>query len=160
LNGYSFTELADETYYRPYGVLAITPSSAPLGSTPNVIITGKGFIAEEGITPRCRFGTPASYAITEAEILSYTRLACRAPQSIPGTPTGSLPRDIPFAVALSGDEFVPWTASTHRFLVYTQPIVETSDLEEVAVGRIATVYVSSSEDTDFFDPVSVPSLAT
>jgi len=70
------------------------------------------------VTPRCRFGTPAAYSISPAEILSYNRLACRAPESIPGSPTASLPRDVPFSVALSGDEFAPWTASTIRAVYY------------------------------------------
>ena len=121
-------------------------------------MSGRGFIAEEGVTPRCRFGTPANYAISEAEILSYNRLACRAPETLPGTPTASLPRDVPFAVALSGDEFAPWTGTTHRMIFYNQPVVEAVVPLEVDVGRIITVTLTASDDTEFFDPVSVQPL--
>ena len=64
---------------------------------------------EEGVTPRCRFGSAANFAIVEAEILSYTRLACRTPEKLPMTPTAALPIDVPIAIAISGDEFNPWT---------------------------------------------------
>ena len=155
LNSYSFTEVGEGTYYRPYGVLQVNPSSIPLGATSTLIVSGKGFVAEEGVTPRCRFGTPADYAISEAEILSYSRLACRAPESLPGTPTSSLPRDVPFAIALSGDEFAPWTTSIHRTIFYAQPVVESIEPTEVDVGRITSVYLVAAEDSEFFDPVSV-----
>lgn len=155
LNSYSYTELAEDTYYRPYGVLSISPGSVPVGASSTVVVTGKGFVAEEGVTARCRFGTPASYATTEAEILSYGRLACRAPDHLPSTPTAALPRDVPFAVALSGDEFAPWTATIHRVIYYTQPVLASIDPEEVEVGRVASVMVTAAEDSEFFDPVSV-----
>jgi hypothetical protein len=158
LNSYSYTDLAEGTYYRPYGILQISPNSVPIGSTSTIVVSGRGFVAEEGITPRCRFGTPANYAISEAEILSYNRIACRAPESLPGTPTASLPRDVPFAVALSGDEFAPWTATTHRIIFYNQPVVEAIDPIEVDVGRIVAVTLTSSDETEFFDPVSVQPL--
>ena len=137
----------------------MSPSSIPLGASTTLIVSGKGFVAEEGVTPRCRFGTPADYAISEAEIMSYSRLACRAPESLPGTPTSSLPRDVPFAIALSGDEFAPWTASIHRMIFYSQPVVETVEPSEIDVGRITSVYLVAAEDSEFFDPVSVDSSA-
>lgn len=34
-----------------------------------VIVSGKGFVDEDGNTARCRFGTPANYAIVDAQIL-------------------------------------------------------------------------------------------
>lgn len=40
--------------------------SGPTSGMTDVIITGKGFIDEEGDTARCRFGTPANYAIVSA----------------------------------------------------------------------------------------------
>ena len=109
LNSYSYTDVTDDTYYRPYGILHIQPSSGPVGGVTTVVVQGEGFVEEEGVTPRCRFGSAARYAIVEAEILSYTRLACRTPENLPLTPTAALPVDLPFAVAISGDEFSPWT---------------------------------------------------
>jgi IPT/TIG domain len=37
-------------------------------------------LASDTATARCRFGTPANYAIVDAQILSYERMVCRAPQ--------------------------------------------------------------------------------
>lgn len=154
LNSYSYTEVGEDTFYRPYGVLQLSPSSVPVGATSTVVVTGKGFVAEEGVTVRCRFGTPANYAITEAEILSYNRLACRAPERLPPTPTSALPRDVPFSIALSGDEFAPWTVTTHRMVFYSQPVIAAIEPEEVDVGRVISVYLTSTDDSDFFDPIS------
>jgi hypothetical protein len=69
--------------FRPYGIRSLSPNSGPLGLGTTVVVTGQGFNEEPGVSPRCRFGTPASYAIVEAEILSYTRLACQVPEVIP-----------------------------------------------------------------------------
>jgi hypothetical protein len=64
----------------PYGIESIYPNAGPTTGVTEVIVTGKGFVDEEGDTARCRFGTPSNYAIVEAQILSYERLACKAPQ--------------------------------------------------------------------------------
>lgn len=159
LNSYSYTELSDDTYFRPYGVLRLHPSSGPVGGVTTVIVEGKGFVSEEGVTPRCRFGAPANYAIVEAEILAYTRLACRTPESLPLTPTAGLPRDVPFSIAISGDEFNPWTSTSHKFRFYEQPQVGKVEPNEVEVGRIAEVYVTATDDSEFFDPMPLASLA-
>jgi hypothetical protein len=141
LNSHSYTELSEDTYYRPYGVQSISPNSGPIGAgVTQVIVSGQGFVTEEGVTPRCRFGTSANYAIVEAEILSYTRLACRVPETITGTPTSAMPRDLPFSIAISGDEFSPWTASPHKFRFYRQPKLAEIDPVEVAVGNVLPVY--------------------
>ena len=155
LNSYSYTEVTDETYFRPYGVQSIQPNSGPLAGVTQVIVQGQGFVSEEGVTPRCRFGTSANYAIVEAEILSYTRLACRAPESLAGTPTSAMPRDVPFSVAISGDEFNPWTQSSHKFRFYHQPKIAEVDPIEVAVGNVVPVYVKAAEGSEFFEPLPV-----
>lgn len=36
-------------------------------------------LANDYANARCRFGTPANYAIVDAQILSYERMVCRAP---------------------------------------------------------------------------------
>ena len=77
MNSYSFTDSDDNTVYRPYGITTITPNSGPVGGMTSIIIEGQGFVAEEGVRPRCKFGTSANFAIVEAEILSYTR-QCRS----------------------------------------------------------------------------------
>ena len=69
LNKYSWTNLTNSTYFLPYGIEQIYPNSGPTTGVTDVIIQGKGFVDEEGDTARCRFGTPANYAIVEAQIL-------------------------------------------------------------------------------------------
>mmetsp|Transcript_30094 Transcript_30094/g.45979 ORF Transcript_30094/g.45979 Transcript_30094/m.45979 type:complete len:139 (-) Transcript_30094:405-821(-) len=110
-------------------------------------------MVEESITPRCRFGTPANYAIVEAEVLSYSRLACRYPENLPQTPTSALPRDIPFSVALSGDEFNPWTSTSHKVRFYEQPVLEKAEPIEIEVGRIVEVFITATEESEFFEPM-------
>jgi len=124
-----------------------------------VIVQGQGFVEEEGVTPRCRFGSAANFAIVEAEILSYTRLACRTPETLPLTPTAALPIDVPFAVAISGDEFSPWTKTSQKFRFYTQPAYDVVTPIEVDVGRVSEVYVSAADDSEFFEPMPLTPLA-
>lgn len=86
LNSYSWSTPNDDdgdtgdTFYVPYSVSQIYPQSGPATGGTDVIINGRGFI--EGENPRCRFGTPANYVIVEADILSYTRMACRTPEGM------------------------------------------------------------------------------
>jgi len=153
LNSYSYTEPAEKTSFRPYGIHHMQPSSGPVGGAATIVVQGQGFVAEEGITPRCRFGVPANYAIVEAEILSFTRLACRTPDFLPLTPTAALPRDVPFSIAISGDEFSPWTSTTHRFRFYEQPVLAKIEPEELEVGRVTEVYITAAEGSEFSEPM-------
>lgn len=66
LNSYSWTTLTNSTFYLPYGIEDIQPNGGPMTGTTHVFVSGKGFVDEEGGTARCRFGTPANYAIVEA----------------------------------------------------------------------------------------------
>lgn len=69
LNNYSWTALSNSTFFLPYGIEGIYPMAGPTTGITDVIITGKGFVDEAGDSVRCRFGTPANYAIVEAQIL-------------------------------------------------------------------------------------------
>jgi hypothetical protein len=40
LNSYSYTDLSDDTYYRPYGILHVQPSSGPTGGVSTIIVQG------------------------------------------------------------------------------------------------------------------------
>jgi hypothetical protein len=64
-----------------------------------------------------------------------------------------MPRDVPFSVAISGDEFKPWTFSSHKFRFYNQPKIGSIDTEEVNVGTVKTVYISVTDESEFFDPM-------
>lgn len=155
LNSYSYTTTTEKTMFHPYGIRQLSPNSGPVGGVTTVIVQGQGFSDEPGVTPRCRFGSPANYAIVEAEVLSYTRLACRSPDFLPLTPTAALPRDVPFSIALSSDEFDPWTKTSHVFRFYDQPILDSAHPESLEVGRIAEVYVKAAEGSEFFEPMAL-----
>lgn len=104
--------------YLPYGIEQIYPNSGPTSGVTDVIVQGKGFVDEEGMTARCRFGTPADYAIVDAQILSFERLVCKAPQDYKPLPPSTFPEDIPFSIAFTSDEYDPWTESSHKFRFY------------------------------------------
>lgn len=132
----------------------IQPNSGPVSGYTNVIVQGQGFVTVDGVTPRCRFGTSANYGIVEAQIMSYTRLACRVPETL-ADPTGmtAMPRDLPFSIALSGDEFDPWTQSSHKFRMYEQPELASVDPVEASVGTITPVFVTVADGSEFFEPM-------
>ena len=71
LNNYSWTLTNNQTFFMPYGIETVYPNSGPSTGVTDVIIQGRGFIDEGGYA-RCRFGTPANYAIVDAQILSKT----------------------------------------------------------------------------------------
>lgn len=126
LNSFSYTLPNEKTMFRPYGIRQLSPNSGPTGGVTTVIVQGQGFSEEPGVNPRCRFGTPANYAIVDADILSYTRLACRTPDFLPLTSSAALPRDVPFSIALTGDDTEPWTKTSHVFRFYDQPILDSA----------------------------------
>lgn len=66
MNNYSWTALTNSTFFLPYGIENIYPNGGPSTGISDVIITGKGFVEEDGGAARCRFGTPANYAIVDA----------------------------------------------------------------------------------------------
>lgn len=137
LNSYSYTEPTEDSYYRPYGIQTISPNAGPVRGSTTVVVQGQGFVTVEGVTPRCRFGTSANFGIVEAQIMSYNRLACRVPETlIDSSHMTAMPRDFPFSIALSGDEFDPWTESSHKFRLYLQPDLGAVEPVEAAVGTI------------------------
>lgn len=83
LNGYSWTKPVDKptgsTYFVPYSVSAIFPNSGKVEGGTEVLIIGSGFVKKDDFQPRCRFGTPTNYAITEAQIISYNKMMCLSP---------------------------------------------------------------------------------
>mgnify|MGYP002358855560 FL=1 len=81
----------------------------------------------DGSTIRCRFGSPSNYAIVDAQILSYERLACRAPSGFQPLPPAQFPIDAPFSIAIGNDEYDPWTETSHKFRFYDQPILVRSE---------------------------------
>lgn len=86
--------------------------------------------------------------------MSYTRLACRVPETLADpTHMTAMPRDFPFSIALSGDEFDPWTESSHKFRLYRQPELASMEPVEAAVGTVAPVYVTVADGSEYFQPM-------
>jgi len=90
-------------------------------------------------SPRCRFGTPANFAIVEAQILSYERMVCKAPVDFKPSFPGTYPTDVPIAIALTNDENDPWTETSHKFRFYEQPPIVKCDPCDVTVGFFCVV---------------------
>lgn len=119
-----------------------------------MVIQGKGFTDEDGmITPRCRFGTPANFAIVDAQIISYERIVCKAPADYKPSTPGTFPVDVPISIALTNDENDPWTETSHKFRFYQQPTLLKCDPCEVDVGTIREIFVTADENSQFFEPL-------
>ena len=161
LNGVSWTATNDHpddtgsTFFVPYSVNAIFPNSGRVTGDSEVLIIGSGFVDDELFQPRCRFGTPHNYAITEAQIVSYNKLVCKSPPMPAIKQPETLPIEMPFSVALTQDNFDPWTETHHRFRYYKSPIITTIFPAEVEVGLITEILAtidSSDADNVFFEP--------
>lgn len=141
----------------PYTVTASFPNSGKAEGGTEVLIIGSGFVERDGFAPRCRFGTPTNYKIVEAQVISYNKMVCISPPVIDFKPTQDLPLEVPFSVALTQDEFEPFTETHHRFRYYNVPKITTIDPIEVDVGFITEIQVRIDEKKAkkghlFFEP--------
>jgi hypothetical protein len=69
------------------------------------------------------------------------------------TPTSSYPLDVPFSIALTSDDFDPWTETYHKFRMYEQPLFDYSSPDSVKIGAVSEVFIYADEDSSFFEPV-------
>ena len=147
LNGYSWTKTVDNTnlddeydisgstFFVPYTVQSIIPASGFATGGNEVLVIGSGFqkfSEDDDIQPRCRFGTPSSYSITEAQVISFNKIVCLSPPS--DTFIGAnkaMPHSVPFAVAFTHDSYDPWTYTHHEFMYYHSPIIDSIEPTEV-----------------------------
>ena len=51
-------------------------------------------------------------------ITAYEKLVCKAPAEFKLVPPASFPEDVPFSIALTSDEYDPWTETSHKFRFY------------------------------------------
>ena len=67
------------------------------------------------------------------------------------------PLDVPFSVALSGNDSVsPWTETSHKFRLYDNPNLISSEPSEVEIGTVTDVLIYADDvGGDFFDPIMV-----
>jgi len=144
LNAYSWTNTFEDkhgsTFFVPYSVTAIFPNSGKVEGGTEVLVIGTGFKQSEDLAPRCRFGTPSNYAITNGQVISYNKMICNSPPIIPLQKYEALPVEVPFSIAFNNDEFEPYTETHHRFRYYNVPKVTTITPIEVEVGYITEVY--------------------
>lgn len=82
-------------------------------------------------------------------------MVCKAPTDYNLLAPAAFPQDVPFSIALTSDEYDPWTESSHKFRIYDQPILIKSEPNEVDIGTISEVLVWTDENTPFFEPVPV-----
>ena len=152
LNSYSWVGgSAGDVFYRPYGIMQVTPASGPYEGYTDVMISGRGFADDYAEKARCRFGVDANYVVVDAEVLDYTKLMCRSPEEF-ALPEGADEMfSVPIGIAFGDDEFKPWTLSTHRYRFYKQPAIERAHPEEVRIGKFAEIYVYAYEDSPFFE---------
>lgn len=152
LNSYSWTGgKTGDILYRPYGILAVTPSSGPYDGYTDVLVSGKGFAEDYASKGRCRFGVEANYAIVDAEVLDYTKLICRSPEEFTLPEGADETFSVPFGIAFGDDEFRPFTLSTNRYRFYVQPAIEAAYPEEVRIGKFSEIFVYAYEDAPFFE---------
>lgn len=85
--------------------------------------------------------------------IAYERLACKAPAEFTLIAPATFPEDVPFSIALTSDEYDPWTETSHKFRFYEQPLLVKCDPCEVEVGTISEVLVWADENSQFFEPV-------
>jgi hypothetical protein len=67
-------------------------------------------------------------------------------------PTSSLPLSVPLSIAFVDEEYRPWTESIHRFRIYQDPLIVRAEPDETPVDKVADVYVTAGEGSEFFEP--------
>ena len=60
---------------------------------------------------------------------------------------------MPISIAITKDEYDPWTESFHKFRFYEQPTIAKCDPCEVDVGTKRDIYLWAEEGSYFFEPV-------
>lgn len=80
-------------------------------------------------------------------------MVCKAPDSYKPVAPATFPIDVPISIALTSDEYDPWTETSHRFRIYEDPTVVRSEPTEVDVGTMSEVLVWADENSMFFEPI-------
>jgi hypothetical protein len=60
---------------------------------------------------------------------------------------------VPISIAITKDEYDPWTESSQKFRFYEQPNIAKCDPCEVDVGTKRDIYVWAEEGSQFFEPI-------
>jgi hypothetical protein len=151
LNNYSFVEPENKLKFSGYSVNYISPSSGPISGGTRILVHGEGFTKTDNM--RCRFGTPGWFSITQADYIDSSTISCVSPNQFKIPPQGQLPFNVPFSVALTDDEYHPWTETSHTFSFYENPVLINSEPKEGKIGEPQLIKI----DTDPKMPFSTPS---
>jgi len=155
LNTYSWA--ASDFSMLPYGIEAMYPNMGPIGQSTNILIVGKGFDNDLRENGRCKFGTEENYIVVEANVLDNEHLICRSPSDAFTLPDkASEIISVPFAIAFQEDLYFPYTNGGQKYRMYRQPQLDTVFPTEVKVGKLAEVFVSSTEAAPFWQPTPPP----
>jgi hypothetical protein len=161
LNGYSWTKTVSNsqgsTFFTPYTVNGIFPNSGRVTGGTEVLVIGSGFVKHPNFAPRCKFGTAKNFKIVAAQIVNYNKMVCVTPSFTNLQKNQALPFDVPFSIALTEDEYEPFTATLHHFRYYNTPLYHSVTLHEVDVGTIKEQYVkldpaAIKKGKGFFEP--------
>lgn len=156
LNSYSWVSgSGDPLGFVPYGIDTVFPNSGPFEGFTDIMITGKGFQNELAEQARCRFGVEANYAVVEATVIDYTKLSCRSPAFALQGSSDTL--SVPISISFSDEEDLkPWTEDLHRFRFYKHPVIVSASPDEVKIGRMTEIYLSTDGESHFYPPYMPP----
>lgn len=74
-------------------------------------------------------------------------MVCKAPDSYKLVAPAAFPVDVPISIAMTSDEYDPWTETSHKFRLYDDPVVVRSEPNEVEVGTMSEVLVWADENS-------------
>jgi len=84
-------------------------------------------------------------------------MICKTPPGLEIANPEEWPMDVPFSIALTNDNYQPYTQTSHKFRFYHQPTIKAIEPDEGNVGSLTeiTVTVDPTDDKTnvFFDPV-------
>ena len=79
--------------------------------------------------------------------IAYERMVCKAPDSFKIIAPAAFPEDVPLSIAITSDEYDPWTETSHKFRIYEDPILTRCEPCEVEVGTISEILVWADENS-------------
>lgn len=84
-------------------------------------------------------------------------MICKTPPGLAIADPEEWPLDVPFSIALTNDNYQPYTETAHKFRFYHQPSIKAIEPEEGNVGSMTEITVSVDANDDrtnvFFDPI-------
>jgi hypothetical protein len=130
-------------------VTSIYPSSGPVDGFTDLLVTGKGFTKDLEGKMKCRFGIDADYSIVDAEVIDYTKLACRTPADFHPEGLSTENYSVNFGIGANDEDFLPWTKDFNRYRYYKPTAIDHTDPEEVTIGKMTEIFVIAAPGSSF-----------